>query len=176
MNRNLALYTKTLLHQLSTVVEALPLKSYQKELYSLSGSSIGQHVRHIIEFYQCLLAAEKTNVLDYDNRSRNKLIEENNIFASNCIDEIVKAFYAIDLSRKITMNVCYDDAGTTLLVDTTIERELIYNIEHSVHHMAIIKIGIKELTPHFEVPADFGVAISTIKHQAHVHRHVLTQD
>jgi hypothetical protein len=44
-------------------------------------------------------------------------------------------------------------------------RELVYNIEHVVHHMALVKIGLKELLPDLDLPDDFGVAVSTIRYQ-----------
>jgi hypothetical protein len=50
-------------------------------------------------------------------------------------------------------------------VPTNFLRELVYNIEHAVHHMALIRIGVREVAPHITLPPDFGVAASTIRHQ-----------
>jgi hypothetical protein len=43
-------------------------------------------------------------------------------------------------------------------------REITYNIEHIVHHMALVKIGIKEVCPYVVMPPEFGIAVSTIKY------------
>ena len=52
-----------------------------------------------------------------------------------------------------------------ITIETNYYRELIYNIEHAVHHMAIMKIGIHEVAPYISLPADFGVAASTIRYK-----------
>ena len=52
----------------------------------------------------------------------------------------------------------------SLKVPTNEERELVYNIEHAIHHMAIIRIGIENDFPHAHLPDKFGFAYSTIKH------------
>lgn len=174
-NHNLTAYSETILRQLSSLVGILSMNEYRQALPGLTGASIGQHVRHIIEFYQCLLQANKTGELDYDKRDRNKMIEENPDYANLCIYTIIEDLHLIPLKKSVLLHVCYEKNDISFPVDTTIERELIYNIEHTVHHMAIIKIGLKELKPHYVLPTDFGVAISTLKHQENVHRHVLTQ-
>ena len=48
---------------------------------------------------------------------------------------------------------------------SNLDRELVYNIEHAIHHMALIKIGIKEVAPQLQLPEGFGVANSTIRHK-----------
>jgi len=55
--------------------------------------------------------------------------------------------------------------GKTVKVDTTFNRELLYAIEHTVHHMAIIKIGMLLNYPNVTVPENFGVAESTIQYK-----------
>ena len=44
-------------------------------------------------------------------------------------------------------------------------RELAYNVEHAIHHMALIKIGVKENAPYVQLPDDFGIASSTIRYK-----------
>lgn len=40
-----------------------------------------------------------------------------------------------------------------------------YNIEHTIHHLALIKVGLKLVYPDLDLPNHFGVAPSTIKFQ-----------
>jgi hypothetical protein len=49
-------------------------------------------------------------------------------------------------------------------VSTNYYREVIYNLEHTIHHMALIRVGINELG-NIDLPKDFGVAPSTIKYK-----------
>src|SRR5262245_1913964 len=65
------------LAQLQQVLSELSEDEYRRPLPILSNSSIGQHTRHIIEFFQTLLEAYDSGQLNYDKRERNRLIEKN---------------------------------------------------------------------------------------------------
>lgn len=54
--------------------------------------------------------------------------------------------------------------GDEQLITTNLYRELIYNLEHAVHHMAIMKIAMPEIAPYIVLPPDFGIALSTIQY------------
>jgi hypothetical protein len=43
-------------------------------------------------------------------------------------------------------------------------REIAYNLEHTIHHMALIRVGVNEVSL-VQLPQEFGMAFSTIKHQ-----------
>jgi hypothetical protein len=162
------------LGQLTEVINQLTHSDYKKPLHNLSGSSIGQHVRHIIEFYQCMMNGYEKALINYDQRVRDKMIEESREFAVQCIHKIIVDLEKVDLTKNLTLEVMYDQS---FFLNTTFERELVYNIEHAIHHMAMVKIGLKETNTALVLPVEFGVATSTIKHQQeqHVHRNVLTQ-
>ena len=42
--------------------------------------------------------------------------------------------------------------------------ELVYNIEHAVHHMAIIRIAVQHEFPDLALDDEFGYATSTLKY------------
>ena len=49
---------------------------------------------------------------------------------------------------------------------TSVDRELLYCLDHAIHHQALIKIGLKELQIADLVGDDFGVAYSTLRYRA----------
>jgi hypothetical protein len=57
------------------------------------------------------------------------------------------------------------DCDQKAVVNSSLYRELLFNIEHAIHHMAILKIGTKIVLPEWDLPQQFGVAPSTIRHQ-----------
>ena len=50
-------------------------QAYTAPCAELSNASIGEHTRHVIELYQCLLAGYEKGEVNYDARKRNKLYE-----------------------------------------------------------------------------------------------------
>ena len=169
--------TKSVFIQLTNAINQLEHSDYKKPLENLSGSSIGQHVRHVIEFYQCLMNGYETGIIDYDKRIRNKMIEESREFALQCINKIVFDIEQSSLKKILSLEIFYEHENETIKLSTTFERELVYNIEHSVHHMALLKIGIKEINENILLPSEFGVAVSTIRHhqQLNVHSNLLAK-
>lgn len=159
--------TQAVFEQLVLVVDSLTDEDYFKKSPSLSNATIGQHVRHVVEFYQCLIESCMTGQLNYDSRQRNLFIEENRFFAISCMQKIKNDVEKFNLKKVLIMESDYSFGAIKDIhfVETSVARELVYNIEHAVHHMALIKIGVRELAPYITLPTSFGVAVSTIKHQ-----------
>lgn len=149
----------------------LYLSVIDPDLYSsgidlLSGSTIGQHTRHIIEFYQCLLeqcSGQSSTTINYSERRRDYLIETVPGHALDCINEIRARIASLNPSQFCILDG--EEHGSTDAVTSTIGRELIYNIEHTIHHLAIVKIALKVVMPSLQLPEHFGVAPSTIRHR-----------
>jgi len=141
---------------------------YAMPLELLFGASIGQHTRHFIEFYQCLLdqLVSADRAVNYALRARDLRIEEDPEFASHQIDGICARLLTINGNMSCTL-VCNEhlEEHSGITVPSNLEREVIYNIEHTIHHLAIIKIGLYAIAPRIALPAHFGVAPSTIQHK-----------
>ena len=133
---------------------------YQQSISLLSNSTIGQHTRHFIEFYQCLLTQVKTGIINYDLRVRDKQIEVNPTFALGIVDEIINELSKLNINQTLILQTDFDQYAK---VNTNLAREILYNLEHCIHHLAIIKIGLKIIKPGFQLPENFGVAASTVK-------------
>lgn len=149
-----------LLKQLDNTVYAQPLDIFNQ-------SSIGQHFRHIIDFYNCLLNGCNCHIVDYCNRERNPLIEQDSNIAISVIKDINNRVQHIDESKIITVKS--DFSSNTDIERTNIPsslgRELMYAFDHALHHLALIKIGLQVHYPKIKVDKNLGVAPSTIKYK-----------
>lgn len=155
--------------QLLDMVSVLEADIYPRPLEVLSHASIGQHVRHILEFFQCLVACTGDNHLNYDKRSRNLLIEQQRESSLALMQDLIAAMDQLDLDRRLMLEADYGSSKETyVLVETTVGRELSYNIEHAIHHMALIKIGLIQSGSSYIIPADFGVASSTLQYRQEI--------
>jgi len=62
------------------------------------------------------------------------------------------------------LNISYDkNNNESFKIKTSLDRELVYNIEHAIHHMAIIRIAIENEFDSVSIDKHFGVAYSTIR-------------
>lgn len=156
----------TLLEDAKLYLRQISATDYTASIPLLSNSSIGQHTRHFIEFFQCLIQQSTYQVINYDRRERNKQIEQDPGFAFQVIEELSELLPSVPSRTPLTLEFDYSiDHQRTIAVETNFERELLYNIEHTIHHLAIIKIGLALAAPGIALPTHFGVAPSTIRHQ-----------
>ncbi len=154
------------LQSLLRFLEQVDANTYSKPLDVFNGSSLGGHTRHIIEFYHCLIKNYNQGMINYDLRERDKNIETDPELAAVAVQNIIAELQKINLDDQVELHMSYDPQ--TSLVDTVVsnvKREVVYNLEHTIHHMALIKIGVKVAAPHVELENEFGVAPSTIKFQ-----------
>ncbi len=157
---------KNVLDQLSTVISQIEEQDFVKPVVTLNQATIGQHIRHTLEFFTCLLNGHITNVVNYDKRDHDKSIEQNKAQALAALSNIGHYIDKVDVNNSFNLEVDYGvDADLNCVIETNFNRELAYNIEHAVHHMAIIKIGVQAVCPYVKIPSSFGVANSTIKYR-----------
>src|SRR5712675_767162 len=74
--------------QLSGSLNQMDTAQYNYPCKNLSGNTIGQHVRHIIEMFQCLDAGYESGEVDYEKRKRDKQIETDKNFATGILKDI----------------------------------------------------------------------------------------
>ncbi|PIQ49497.1 MAG: hypothetical protein COW03_04670 [Cytophagales bacterium CG12_big_fil_rev_8_21_14_0_65_40_12] len=155
-----------ILNQLIAISKQLKDNEFSAPLEILSKNSIGKHIRHIVEFYDLMLIGHVSGNVDYDKRSHDRILEENRVLAIEKMNALAVEILAITNDQPITMFANYSiDGNDPVKIDTTLFRELQYNIEHAVHHMAIIKIALLNAFKEVAIPQGFGIAYSTIKYQ-----------
>ena len=155
-----------ILDQLASLVTQIKEPDFYKPIESLSNSTIGQHLRHTLEFFLCLEQGVNTGLINYDLRAHDKLIETDKFLAHAAIVRIRDFINAQKEDKALTLEVGYDlKSDNFFQISSSYTRELVYNIEHAVHHMALIKIGVREGASYIELPADFGIAASTVRYK-----------
>lgn len=156
-----------ILSQLFDLVHSLTDDDFQRPVKALSYATVGQHLRHTLEFFICFEQGTQSGVINYDRRSHDKEIETNRMVAAQTITRIMSFVAELSENQPLTLEVGYDiDDEQFESLQSTTTRELVYNIEHAVHHMAIMKIGINEIAPYIKLPEGFGIAASTMRHKA----------
>lgn len=154
---------KNILTQLSDSLFCLNDHEYTTPSNQLFGASIGQHVRHIIELFECLYKGYQTGLVNYEKRERSRQLETDKNLARCHLLNIYESVQQPDKTLLLEANYT-EQPGETILIGTNYYRELVYNLEHTVHHMALIRIGFKDVS-NIEVPEEFGVAASTLKYK-----------
>ena len=165
---NLIQNIKHTLVELRSVIHLMDNDQFSKPLTIFSGSSIGMHARHIVEFYQCLLIQYNDNqTINYDKRRRDHRLESCTQHFGLTISHIIKTLEIVNhdnLNRPLSIKSEGED-GLSEPIVSSLARELQYNLEHTIHHAAFIKIGVLTLLPDAHLPSTFGVAPSTLRHQ-----------
>jgi hypothetical protein len=144
-------------------LDSMTSDQYRHPCMQLNMSSVGQHVRHIIEMFQCLEEGYVTGVVNYELRKRDTGIESDPVRAMGLLDQILEGLGKSD--KPLLLEGAYHESEDDLLrIPTNYHREIVYNMEHTIHHMALIRIGMVEMGI-TDVPANYGVAAATVKHR-----------
>jgi hypothetical protein len=152
------------LQSLKKLLSSLDNKQYNERIPHLGNASIGGHTRHIIELLQCAFTGYHSGQIDYANRCRNLQLETDRTFAQSVLQELNNSVQLPD--KLLTLSVEEIDGGIQHPdVNTTYFREIVYNTEHTIHHLALIKVAIIEMKLDI-VDNNFGMAYSTIKYKA----------
>lgn len=153
---------KNICTQISEVLAELTNDDYCRQSNLLFNASIGQHVRHMIELFIELEKGYQSGIVNYEKRKRDYQIESDKDSAISLLKNI--AVSVAKENKPLIMEAGFIGENELIVIDTNYYRELAYNIEHCIHHMALIRIGINELSV-VEVDDNFGVATATIKYR-----------
>lgn len=157
--------SKEICSQLFHLCENLKKDEYAYCSSLLLGSSIGKHMRHIIEFYDILREGSEIGEVNYDTRVRSSRIENEPKVAKERLALISAWLEELSVNKNLSLYLNFNqDSKAVKQVKSNLMRELAYNLEHAIHHMALIRIALNQQFPHVKVDANFGVAYSTIRY------------
>jgi hypothetical protein len=138
-------------------------EQYTRKIDTLSGATIGQHVRHILEMFVCLQDGCNCGIVNYEKRKRDIIIENSKDIAIDLMHRIIYSLHCSN--RELILEAGFDHNSSEFTrLPTNYFREIAYNLEHTIHHLALIRIGIVEVSE-IQLPKEYGVASSTIKHR-----------
>lgn len=149
-----------LLRQARDLLESLPADHYPEGAPPLFPSSIGSHIRHVLDHYDSILK-NSTGVIDYYRRQRDPATENDPKEALRRISAVMESCRGISPVPHLRLRASLSDE--TITIETTLERELLFSISHTLHHFALIA----QICRHFgqAIPEEFGVAPSTLAHR-----------
>src|SRR4030095_12803492 len=93
--------------QLSATVSQLTQEQYVQPCRNLFGNTIGQHVRHIIELFQCLEKGYEGGVVNYEKRDRDRQIETDHELACRLLLDIHNGL--AKPNRELILEATYDE-------------------------------------------------------------------
>ncbi len=141
---------------------------YVRRLPAAFNASIGGHYRHCLDHFRSLLDSATAGDLNYDHRERRALIENDRFAALNATRALREDYQllpagCLDRQLDVTCKTSYTANGSQASA-STVGREIMYVVAHAVHHYALI--GIMGGLMGLKMPPGFGVAPSTVQHQA----------
>lgn len=153
---------RDIVFQIEGLLEQIPVHDYRRPLSEFDGSTIGQHFRHILEFFQCLESGIEAGMVDYASRKRNLLYEDNPELTNQAFSTFLQMLGQYSDTHPIKVKAEF--GGTERpTYQSSLGRELLFIYDHAIHHLAIIKIGLRCHFPEVEIERNLGVSPSTIK-------------
>ena len=156
------------LNAAADLLENLPAEHYAHVQQPYFESSLGKHLRHILDHYLCFRRDYSSGLIDYDQRQRDCQIEADRDCALSTIRQLrlflmgLKNNARVDQPLKVLM--CNDVAAPNgEITESSLGRELQFLQGHSVHHYALMAAMMRFSGQ--VVKDSFGVAPSTIVHE-----------
>lgn len=146
------------------------LNSITDEQYSNTSappyfSSIGSHMRHILDVFSCIFNGLEDRQVDFSARERNPLAEQYTVAGIDYFNTVISKLHTLSEDDYDIMISVTDDLGTgKITANYTLGSALIQAHSHAIHHFATIGFIINRLG--VELPdEDFGYNPSTPKKQ-----------
>ncbi|WP_288956258.1 DinB family protein [uncultured Polaribacter sp.] len=144
------------------------LNSISDEQYSNTSvapyySSIGCHMRHVLDVFSCVFEGLETKNVYLNKRNRNQIVELQANLGLQYFDEIIHQLIEIDKKKLEQKIEVIDDLGLGLESATyTLGAILMQAHSHAIHHFASVGYVIYQLG--IELPdKDFGFNPTTPK-------------
>jgi hypothetical protein len=151
-----------LLHQMRKMIERLDELDYAMPAPGRSTGGIGGHVRHCLDHISALLTGTCTGLCSYDRRQRGTAVETSRAAAIEAItDTMIRllGLEATNLESEVFVETRLDPSGATVMTRSTVGREVVFLVSHTIHHNAIVAQMLRARG--LDVSPRFGFAAAT---------------
>lgn len=140
---------------------------YQQVLTPHFSSSIGAHIRHVVDHFVAVKGRCPNTGINYNNRNRYNDIEQFPQAAIIALQDLITWLHEVCnqqlLNSKVLVTTEIDISHSkSTTCESTLEREIVFATSHAIHHYALIRI-IRNMQGK-ELPQSFGYAPATIAH------------
>ena len=129
----------------SLILTARQASGPADNLYSDSG--IGSHVRHVADHFRAFESGVMTGVIDYNVRRRECELERNAALGLEELQDLQEKLQFIEVSyQPVTVESeisCLQQVSRRC--ESTFDRELVYLIYHTIHHVAYAALLLKQI-------------------------------
>ena len=109
-------------------------------------SSIGIHMRHILDVFSCIFDGLETGEIDLSARQRNTLAETKVSVGLSYFDSVIEQLKNIEDKDLEQVVMVKDDLGLGMITaDYTLAAALIQAHSHAIHHFASIGYIISQM-------------------------------
>ena len=127
------------LERLERLIQLLDKHSYSNTKAGPYYSSIGGHLRHVLDIFACITRGVDSGIVDLTDRRRGTSVETDPEAALNYLDSVIQSLSGlkgIDPSTPVTI---VDDLGSGKTeIPSTLGSGLCQAHSHAIHHFACI--------------------------------------
>ena len=129
-----------LISQITDLLFQIEPHQFRQPLEEFNGSTLGQHFRHVVEFFQCFEAGCAVGLVDYAARKRQMLLEDQPRLAAAACADFLENLEKMDEVAALLVSAEFSSDATAArpAFSSSVGRELMYVFDHAVHHLAII--------------------------------------
>jgi len=134
------------LNNANALIDAISPETYVDNSVGPYYSSIGSHLRHALDFFDCIIDGLQSNNIDLTARKRNEVISTNPEAAKNHIYEIQQKLVTfVDVNTDYLLHVTDNLGDGKVTILYTLESILAQANTHATHHYAIISYMMQVL-------------------------------